>query len=37
VKDLFITADQGVEMQQRRVRHILLELLEDYATLIDAA
>ncbi len=37
VKDIYISADQGVEMQQRRVRHILLELLEDYATLIDAA
>lgn len=37
VKDLYITADQGVEMQQRRVRHILLELMEDYSTLINAA
>ncbi len=37
IKDLYVTADQGVELQQRRVRHILLELLEDYATLIGAA
>lgn len=37
VKDLYVSADQGVEMQQRRIRRILLELLEDYSTLINAA
>lgn len=37
VKDLYVSADQGIEVQQRRVRHIILELLEDYATMIDAA
>ena len=37
INDLYITADQGIEIQQRRVRHILLELLDDYAALIGAA
>lgn len=36
VTDLFVTADQGVELQRRRVHHILLELLEDYATSLNA-
>ena len=37
VNELFITSDQGIEIQQRRVRNILFELLEDYAALINAA
>jgi hypothetical protein len=37
VTDFYITADQGLETQQRRIRHIILELLEDYATLVNAA
>lgn len=36
VTDLYMTSDQGVENQQRRVRHILLELQEDYSTMINA-
>ena len=37
VVDLFVSADQGVELQRRRVHHILLELLEDYATNTNGA
>lgn len=33
VKDIFVSSDQGVETQQRRVRLILLDLLDDYSTL----
>jgi len=36
VKDLYISSDQGIETQQRRVRLILLDLLEDYSTLTSA-
>lgn len=37
VKDLFVSSDQGVETQQRRVRLILLDLIEDYSTLTGAS
>lgn len=33
VKDVFVSSDQGVETQQRRVRMILLDLLDDYSIL----
>ncbi len=33
VKDVFFSSDQGVETQQRRVRLILLDLLDDYSIL----
>lgn len=33
VKDVFVSSDQGVETQQRRVRLILLDLLDDYSIL----
>lgn len=36
VKDVFVSSDQGVETQQRRVRLILLDLLDDYSTLTGA-
>jgi len=37
VKDLYVSSDQGVEAQQRRVRLILLDLLDDYSTLVGAS
>ncbi len=36
VTDLYMTADQGIETQQRRVRLILLELQEDYSLMVNA-
>ncbi len=37
VKDLYISSDQDIETQQRRVRLILLDLLEDYSSLTGAS
>jgi hypothetical protein len=36
VTEFFFTADQGVEVQRRRVHHILHQLLDEYASLDNA-
>ncbi|MEY4615286.1 MAG: hypothetical protein RJB66_246 [Pseudomonadota bacterium] len=36
ITDLFFTADQGVDVQRRRVHHIILQLLEEFALLDNA-